>query len=824
MKKIIPAFSAHPEPQHGFLKLQGSFEEYNISVEADKIIVTDLRDKGFGTHTYPKTFYKVGFDDIREISLLNRNPYHVSDIIDFDGVSTIEIDQNRLTYNDKDFYSKKISIKSVGDAKGGKVDFYNGKIEFTPDPSYEGIRQFSYTVRNEDNFVNTKKINVYLRESHHPNDPKFFDQWYLQELKVEKAWPDYTGKGVSIAIYDDSFIPDHDDLDINRQEYQLDHAGGSISQHGFWVANVIAAKNNNGIGGTGIAYDADVSSYQLSFADEHKMNFDFFKGHDVVNNSWGYTNILLDNNELEAQHVKLIDQLRDAAMNGRNSAGTNIIFAAGNSGDFGDDSSCSFITSSSYVITVGGYTKSAEDIGYGTKIFEYTTTGGTVLVSAPATDFHVPYAGGISFAGSKMNFGNNARSVAGTSFGTPAVSAVVALMLQANSNLGFRDVQDILAYSAVHSKKDATINAATNWNGGGMLFDRQHGFGVVDAHAAVRLSEVWNSFHTFKNYEQTFTHPLQFVDVLKFKEEKEAKEVREKSIELPIKISDNVRIEFAKLYLNIELPSSVSNYQFVLKSPSGTSFEILNEVGKSPFFNFSEIAQKSINFEFGLQHARGESSAGEWKLNIIQKSESGDAKDDGIVLLGYSLNFMGKPINEEQELIFTDQFSELYTTSRAKIGNEYKTINASAVSDNVNIDLTLKSDSEIAGNKIVLGRNNKIKTIKTGDGDDIIKCSDEGNIVYPGRGDDIIRLNHGSDTIVYTNYKLHGLGDDTIIGFDPEMDKIAILGGLSTEQLMSSIKDTSSGGYISTTIKFEDWSITLNDVEHTKVTADIFII
>ena len=36
----------------------------------------------------------------------------------------------------------------------------------------------------------------------------------------------------------------------------------------------------------------------------------------------------------------------------------------------------------------------------------------------------------------------------GTSFSSPIVAGVVSLMLQANPGLGYRDVQEILAYSA----------------------------------------------------------------------------------------------------------------------------------------------------------------------------------------------------------------------------------------------------------------------------------------------------------------------------------------------------------------------------------------
>ena len=71
-------------------------------------------------------------------------------------------------------------------------------------------------------------------------------------------------------------------------------------------------------------------------------------------------------------------------------------------------------------------------------------------------------------------------------------------MLEANPDLGYRDVQEILALSA--RQIDAGLagwdtNGATNWNGGGHMVSHDFGFGLVDAHAAVRLAETWTGLH-----------------------------------------------------------------------------------------------------------------------------------------------------------------------------------------------------------------------------------------------------------------------------------------------------------------------------------------
>ena len=47
------------------------------------------------------------------------------------------------------------------------------------------------------------------------------------------------------------------------------------------------------------------------------------------------------------------------------------------------------------------------------------------------------------------------------------------------------------------------FNGADNWNGGGLHFSNDYGFGLVDAHAAVRLAETWTTQKTSANWLTT---------------------------------------------------------------------------------------------------------------------------------------------------------------------------------------------------------------------------------------------------------------------------------------------------------------------------------
>ncbi len=113
----------------------------------------------------------------------------------------------------------------------------------------------------------------------------------------------YTGSGVTVAVVDSGVDTDHPDLDANIVS-GYDYIGGDADanpvgqgaarSHGTHVAGIIAAEND-GIGITGVAYDAKImplrianssGSLNIGYADNA---FDFARtnGAYVINNSWG---------------------------------------------------------------------------------------------------------------------------------------------------------------------------------------------------------------------------------------------------------------------------------------------------------------------------------------------------------------------------------------------------------------------------------------------------------------------------------------------------------------------------------------------------------
>src|SRR5690606_17854281 len=93
----------------------------------------------------------------------------------------------------------------------------------------------------------------------------------------------------------------------------------------------------------------------------------------------------------------------------------------------------------------------------------------------------------------------------GTSSAAPNLSGVVALLLEANPRLTSRDVKDILAKTAKrpanHGRRPVQVaaNRTVNrdlgpiQNGAGFVFDNWHGFGTVDAEAAVAMARSYDT-------------------------------------------------------------------------------------------------------------------------------------------------------------------------------------------------------------------------------------------------------------------------------------------------------------------------------------------
>ena len=362
----------------------------------------------------------------------------------------------------------------------------------------------SLRYRSSDHY--TAASDVMVEDGFEPNDPLFGNQWHINsayDINVQGVWDDYTGDGVVIGFFDTGIQFNHPDINDNYNaslDYDSESNTGngaprnSGDNHGTVTAGVAAAEGDNGTGVTGVAFGAEVSATRTVFGsfshdDEIEELFALADQFDVYNNSWGFNGYFTDN--FDTWMADTADEIEDAVMHGRGGLGTNIVFSSGNGRVSGDNANYHNLKNTPHTITVGATDKDG-------KYASFSTPGDSLLVSAPGVSIL-----STDRTGSDGYVDGDYVSVGGTSFSAPIVSGVIALMLEANPDLGYRDVQKILAASARNSDPgddDWIENGSEHWNGGGMHFNTNYGFGLVDAHAAVRLAETWNMQSVYGNH------------------------------------------------------------------------------------------------------------------------------------------------------------------------------------------------------------------------------------------------------------------------------------------------------------------------------------
>jgi subtilisin family serine protease len=345
----------------------------------------------------------------------------------------------------------------------------------------------------------------------HPNDPLYAQQWHLTKLgNIEKVWDEYSGAGVHVGVYDGGVQSAHPDLAANYDAGRHVVINGNPvsgepattpNPHGTGVTGILGAVANNGEGVVGVAWGSRLTSVpilnpdgpiDLNAVDGTNMLSAFHQmaGFDVTNHSWNAVPLAFypfqGLHDVNSRHRFIHLEFEHATQNGRNGLGTVVVQGVGNDNL---DAQGGGLNTSRYTITVAAIAEH----GFA---WEFSNYGACILVTAPGVLIYTTDLTGAAGGNPDGDYGRGS----GTSYATPIVSGVVALMLQANPNLGWRDVHNILAASAtrtgsaigavtpgLNENSNWFINDAVNWNGGGMHFSNDYGYGVVNAYNAVRL-------------------------------------------------------------------------------------------------------------------------------------------------------------------------------------------------------------------------------------------------------------------------------------------------------------------------------------------------
>lgn len=305
-----------------------------------------------------------------------------------------------------------------------------------------------------------------------PNDTEYLygHQWYLSAIDMQNAWIITTGSpNVKVAVLDNGFDCDHEDLWYGYDSYKnIDpllgydyYLNSSIlmteRNHGTQVSGIISAKTNNGRGVAGIAggygsSGVQILPYCVSAGTESDINLGCVddaillaveNGAKVINMSFGTLDTTL------SHHSDFI-----AAIDYAYSQGVTLVASTGNDAT----SYIQFPACYPKVIAVGNMSQQY-------KRFYNSDYGIGIDLVAP----------GVSIYSTKIN--NDYGSGIGTSFATPQVAGVAALMLSVNPDLTPNEIRTILNNTAYKINSNEY-----NYNSG---WCEEVGHGLLNACAAL---------------------------------------------------------------------------------------------------------------------------------------------------------------------------------------------------------------------------------------------------------------------------------------------------------------------------------------------------
>ncbi|NWU35014.1 PCSK4 convertase, partial [Hylia prasina] len=329
-----------------------------------------------------------------------------------------------------------------------------------------------------------------------PTDPWFPKQWYMNndihpDLNILTAWSrGYTGLGVVLTVLDDGLEKDHPDLaanydplasydfNSNDPDPQPRYGDGDKNWHGTRCAGEVAAVANNGICGAGVAYNAKIGGVRMldgsvmDIVEAQALSLQPQYIH-IYSASWGPED---DGRTVDGPGVLAAAAFHRGVIQGRGGLGSIFIWASGNGGTNYDNCNCDGYTNSIYTVSVGSVLGDGQRPRYSescpailTTTYSSRTTSKVQIVTTDlhhrCTDKHT-----------------------GTSASAPLAAGMVALALEANPTLTWRDLQHLI----IRASKPAHLQAE-DWaeNGVGRRVSHYYGYGLLDAGLLVQAATTW---------------------------------------------------------------------------------------------------------------------------------------------------------------------------------------------------------------------------------------------------------------------------------------------------------------------------------------------
>jgi thermitase len=324
--------------------------------------------------------------------------------------------------------------------RGGRLRALNLHVVDLPAGADEAI---SAELMRRDPNIKFAEVDRIVEPDQIANDPNYSKAWHLPKIGAPAAWDAALGNDVVIAVLDSGVDAAHPDLQGKLLPgwnfWDNDANTSDVYGHGTKVAGAAAAAGNNGVGVTGVAWNAkimpvrvsDTAGYTYWSTVASALYWAADHGAKVANISYS---------------VQGSKTVQAAAQYMRGKGGV-VVNSAGNSGAF--DASAAHDALISVSATGAGDTRAS-----------WSSFGNYVDFAAPGVGIWTTVKGG--------SYG----SVSGTSFSSPITAGVVALMMSADPSLTPMAIEDILKSTAVDL--------------GTPGFDQYYGFGRINAAGALQ--------------------------------------------------------------------------------------------------------------------------------------------------------------------------------------------------------------------------------------------------------------------------------------------------------------------------------------------------
>ncbi|VVC39284.1 Hypothetical protein CINCED_3A022706 [Cinara cedri] len=436
------------------------------------------------------------------------------------------------------------------------------------------------------------------------NDPKWPKMWYLNrgrgmDMNVQGAWEEgISGKGSVVTILDDGLEKDHPDLIQNYDpsaSYDMNNRDDDpmprydqmdTNRHGTRCAGEVAATANNSLCSVGVAFGASIGGVRMLDGDvtdaveARSLSLNPQHIH-VYSASWGPDD---DGKTVDGPGELATRAFIEGISKGRGGKGSIFIWASGNGGREHDNCNCDGYTNAIWTLSISSATQNGHVPWYS---------------EACSSTLATTYSSGSNYESQIITTDLHHECTSnhtGTSASAPLAAGIVALTLEANNKLTWRDMQHIVVLTA-----RPTHLLASDWiiNGVGRKVSHSFGYGLMDATAMVRLARRWKTVpiqHICNVTAQVFEKPVPARSSV--------------TIQLLVKDCNNVNfLEHVQAKISL-LASRRGDIKIDLTSPSGTKSTLL-----APRTHDNSHAGFRV-WPFMTVHMWGERPFGIWQLTI----------------------------------------------------------------------------------------------------------------------------------------------------------------------------------------------------------------